>query len=127
MRSEIGSDSGAETRDAMLLSISNAIVRVHKQCFGEGPTQARAYYDGDVTTCVRHVYTRAEQTLLENGRHASVLRQREELPAAVRDLFVGAIEQITGRTVIVFFSGNQAEPDLSVEVFVLAPMDGSAG
>jgi uncharacterized protein YbcI len=132
MRSEVGSDidsrSQPEPRGAMLLAISNAIVRVHKQYFGKGPTRARAYYDGDVVTCVLHdVYTRAEQTLLENGRRASVLRQRDELQDAVRDLFIKEIEQITGRTVIGFFSGNQADPDLSVEVFVLASTDGTAG
>ena len=132
VRSEAGSDIGTEERSerhgAMLLAISNAIVRVYKQYFGKGPTRARAYYDGDVITCVLHdVFTRAEQTLLENGRRAAVLKQRDELQAAVRDLFISEVEQITGRKVTGFFSGNQADPSLSVEVFVLAHGDGSAG
>jgi uncharacterized protein YbcI len=108
----------------MLLAVSNAVVRLHKKYFGKGPTKARAYYDGDVLTCVlRDVYTRAEQTLLASGRSATVLNQRYELQQAVRDEFVGEIEAITGRTVIGFFSGNQPDPDLSVEVFVFAPVE----
>ena len=106
----------------MLLAISNAIVRLHKRYFGKGPTKARAYFAGDVITCVlSDVYTRAERTLIESGRETTVLRQRWELQQAVRDEFVAEIEAITGRKVIGFFSGNQPEPDLSVEVFVLAP------
>jgi uncharacterized protein YbcI len=120
-----GTAAGESTvRGGMLLAISNAVVRIHKEYFGKGPTRARAYYSGDVITCVlRDVYTRAEQTLLENGRAATVLNQRYELQEAVRDEFVGEIERITGRKVIGFFSGNQPEPDMSVEVFVLAEED----
>jgi uncharacterized protein YbcI len=130
MRAEVGSDvaSGDRTgtRGAMLLAIANAIVRVHKKYFGKGPTKARAYYDGDVVTCVlRDVYTRAERTLLDSGRSESVLSQRHELQLAVRDEFIGDIERITGRKVIAFFSGNHADPDIGVEVFVLEPQEGS--
>jgi uncharacterized protein YbcI len=120
--------SESTVRGGMLLAISNAVVRIHKEYFGKGPTRARAYYSGDVITCVlRDVYTRAEQTLLENGRAATVLNQRYELQEAVRDEFVGEIERITGRKVIGFFSGNQPEPDMSVEVFVLAEEDEAGG
>jgi uncharacterized protein YbcI len=130
MRAEVGSDvaSGDRTgtRGAMLLAIANAIVRVHKKYFGKGPTKARAYYDGDVVTCVlRDVYTRAERTLLDSGRSESVLSQRHELQLAVRDEFIGDVERITGRKVIAFFSGNHADPDIGVEVFVLEPQEGS--
>jgi uncharacterized protein YbcI len=134
MASEFGSDIGTDLasarsapRGAMLLAISNAIVRLHKKYYGKGPTKARAYYDGDVVTCVlSDIYTRAEQTLLANGRTASVLNQRHELQEVVRDEFIAEVERITERQVIGFFSGNQPDPDLSVEVFVLASSnDGS--
>jgi len=132
MSSEIGdefgtdiAESGPTSRGAMLLAISNAIVRLHKEYFGKGPTKARAYYDGDLVACVlSDVYTRAEQTLLAGGRATTVLNQRWELQEVIREKFVSAIERITGRSVIGFFSGNQPDPDISVEVFVLAPMDG---
>jgi uncharacterized protein YbcI len=129
IESEIGSDIAEQQRSAkrgaMLLAISNAMVRLHKSYFGKGPTKARAYYDGDVVTCVlSDVYTRAERTLLDSGRTTTVLRQRYELQEAIRDEFIASVEEITGRRVIGFFSGNQPDPDMSVEVFVLAPQGG---
>src|SRR3954451_8628714 len=70
---DLASDGRSSARGAMLLAVSNAIVRLHKKYFGKGPTKARAYYDGDVITVVlRDVYTRAELTLLGGGREATV-------------------------------------------------------
>lgn len=131
MASDIGNEIGTDiasadskSHGAILLAISNAVVRIHKQYFGKGPTKARAYYEGDLVACVlSDVYTRAELTLLAGGRTATVLNQRFELQEVVRDEFVSAIERITERKVIGFFSGNQPDPDMSVEVFVLAPVD----
>jgi hypothetical protein len=41
----------------------------------------------------------------------------------MRERFDGVIEQATGRRVIGFMSGNQQDPDMMCEVFVLAPTD----
>jgi uncharacterized protein YbcI len=110
---------------ATMLSIANAVVRVHKRYFGKGPTRARAYHHGEVITCVlRDCFTRAEQTLLERGHHEAVHEHRQRLQRGVREEFTEAIEEITGRQVVGFFSGSQTDPDMSVVVFVLAPTDG---
>jgi uncharacterized protein YbcI len=110
----------------MLVAVSNAVVHIHKQYFGKGPTKARSYYQDDVITCVlRDVYTRAERTLIESGKTDTALNHRHALQQVVRDEFTSAVERIVGREVIGFFSGNQEDPDMSVEVFVLAPMDGA--
>jgi uncharacterized protein YbcI len=107
----------------MLAEISNSMVRLYKEHFGKGPTRVRSYYQGDVITCVlRDGFTRADQTLIEAGRSQLVTRQRHELQLAVRDEFTKAIEQITGREVVGFFSGSQPDPVIEVEVFVLAPV-----
>ena len=117
----------SDGRGEMLLAISNAVVHLYKTYFGRGPTKARAYHQGDVITCVlRDGYTRAERTLIESGRVDAVLSQRQALQQAVRHEFTSAVEQITGRDVIGFFSGSQQDTDMSVEVFVLAPMNGAA-
>jgi uncharacterized protein YbcI len=108
----------------VLADISNAMVRLYKEHFGKGPTRVRSYYQGDVVTCVlRDGYTRADLTLIEAGRTELVTRQRHELQLAVREEFTSAIEQITGREVVGFFSGSQANPAIEVEVFVLAPVE----
>lgn len=37
---------------------------------------------------------------------------------------MAAIELITNRTVIAFLGDNHIEPDIAIESFVLAPLDG---
>jgi hypothetical protein len=41
----------------------------------------------------------------------------------MRERFEGVIEEATRRRVIGFMSGNQQDPDLMCEVFILAPDD----
>jgi len=46
-----------------------------------------------------------------------------EFQDVMRERFDGVIEQATGRRVIGFMSGNQQDPDMMCEVFILAPTD----
>jgi uncharacterized protein YbcI len=126
--SEIGmSRDGNRPRRELLLEIANAIVGVHKDCYGKGPTKAKAYYQGDVVTCVlRGGYTRAEHTLIGAGQTEAVDHGRRMLQLAARDKFISAIEEITGRKVIGFMSGSQQDPEMSAEVFVLESQDSSS-
>ena len=64
-----------------------------------------------------------EQTLLEGGRGSSVIRQRIEFQELMRERFEAVIADATGRRVIGFMSGNQQDPDIMCEVFILAPTD----
>ncbi len=74
--------------------------------------------------CVlRGGFSRVEQTLVDGGRGAAVIRQRMEFQELMRDRFEAVIEDATGRQVIGFMSGNQQDPDMMCEVFVLAPTD----
>jgi len=41
----------------------------------------------------------------------------------MRSRFVAVVEGATGRRVVGFMSGNQQDPDMICEVFVLAPTD----
>jgi uncharacterized protein YbcI len=72
---------------------------------------------------LRGGFTRVEQTLLAGGRGSSVIQQRMEFQEVMRERFQAVIEQATGRRVIGFMSGNQQDPDIMCEVFVLAPTD----
>ena len=64
-----------------------------------------------------------ERTLLEGGRGASVIQQRMEFQEVRRERFVAVIERAPGRRVIGFMSGNQQDPDIMCEVFILSPTD----
>jgi hypothetical protein len=66
---------------------------------------------------------RERHTLLEGGRGAAVIQQRMEFQDLMRERFAAVIERATGRRVIGFMSGNQQDPDIMCEVFILAPTD----
>jgi len=107
-----------------LTAISDGLVALLKEFYGRGPTQAKSYYQDDLVVCVlRGGYTQVEQTLRDGGRGSAVIEQRMEFQELMRERFEKVIEKATGRKVIGFMSGNQQEPDLMCEVFVLAPSD----
>jgi uncharacterized protein YbcI len=115
-------------RGPMLANLSNTIVGLYKQFYGKGPTKARSYYLDDMVVCVlRGGLTRAEQTLASAGRVDAVIRQRHEFQQAVREEFVGAVEEIIGRPVVAFMSNVTTDPDLNVEIFMLARQDDGDG
>jgi hypothetical protein len=52
-----------------------------------------------------------------------VIQQRMEFQEVMRQRFAKVIEDATGKRVIGFMSGNQQDPDLMCEVFIVAPTD----
>ncbi len=105
-------------------AISDGLVALLKDFYGVGPTQAKTHFSDDLVVCVlRGGFTRVEQTLLAGGRGSAVIQQRMEFQEVMRDRFVGVVEESTGRRVVGFMSGNQQDPDMICEVFVLAPTD----
>lgn len=108
----------------ILTAISDGMVALLKEFYGRGPTQTKSYYEDDLVVCVmRGGFTRVEQTLLDNGRGEAVIQQRMEFQEVMGDRFRAVIERATGRRVIGFMSGNQQDPDLMCEVFILDPTD----
>jgi uncharacterized protein YbcI len=116
--------STPRTDGDVLTAISDGIVALLKEYYGRGPTRTKTYFQDDLVVCLlRGGFTRVEQTLLEGGRGGSVIRQRMEFQELMRERFQPVIEQATGRQVIGFMSGNQQDPDIMCEVFILAPTD----
>jgi uncharacterized protein YbcI len=108
----------------VLTTISDGLVALLKEFYGRGPTRAKSYFDDDLVVCVlRGGFSRVEQTLLDGGRGAAVINQRMEFQEVMRKRFEAVIEDATGQRVIGFMSGNQQEPDMMCEVFILAPTD----
>ena len=105
-------------------AISDGLVALLKEFYGRGPTRAKSYYEDDLVVCLlRGGFTRVEQTLLAGGRGTSVIQQRMDFQDVMRERFQLVIEEATGRQVIGFMSGNQQDPDIMCEVFILAPTD----
>jgi uncharacterized protein YbcI len=107
-----------------LTAISDGLVALLKEFYGRGPTQAKSYYQDDLVVCLlRGGYTQVEQTLRDGGRGTAVIEQRMQFQELMRERFEAVIEKATGRRVIGFMSGNQQDPDMMCEVFVLDPSD----
>ena len=108
----------------VLTAISDGMVALLKEFYGRGPTRTKTYFEDDLVVCLlRGGFTRVEQTLLEGGRGASVIQQRMDFQDLMRERFERVIEHATGRRVIGFMSGNQQNPDIMCEVFILSPTD----
>ncbi len=108
----------------VLTAISDGMVGLLKEFYGRGPTRTKTYYEDDLVVCLlRGGFTRVEHTLLEGGRGSAVIQQRMEFQELMRHRFEAVIEDATGRRVIGFMSGNQQEPDIMCEVFILAGTD----
>lgn len=108
----------------ILTAISDGMVALLKEFYGRGPTRTKTYYEDDLVVCVlRGGFTRVEQTLLDGGRGPAVIQQRMEFQNLMRGRFSAVIENATGQQVVGYMSGNQQEPDIMCEVFVLAHSD----
>src|SRR4051794_12313480 len=92
---------------SLLVELSNAVVGIHKQFYGKGPTKARSHLSHDLLTVVLEGgYTRSEQTLHAHGYDDQVLQTRLALQASVEDELRTSVERILGRRVKSFMSAN---------------------
>jgi uncharacterized protein YbcI len=108
----------------VLTAISEGMVALLKEFYGRGPSRVKSYYEDDLVVCLlRGGFSRVEQTLFEGGRGQAVIEQRMEFQDLMRVRFEDVIRETTGRRVIGFMSGNQQDPDIMCEVFILAPTD----
>ena len=112
----------AEQIGSTPLEISNAVVRIHKEAVGRGPTKARTQVGVDLVTVVLEGgFTRAEQTLRDSGADREVQELRSAMQSSIAAEIVHAVESITGRRVRSFMSASDPDEELQVEVFVLFP------
>jgi uncharacterized protein YbcI len=119
-----GHETARAERGEVLTAVSDGIVALFKDFYGKGPTRAKTYYEDDLVVCLlRGGFTRVEETLRDAGRGHEVILQRMAFQDVMRDRFESVIEQATGRRVVGFMSGNQQDPDMLCEIFVLAPSD----
>src|SRR5476649_1405911 len=91
----------------VLTAISDGMVALLKEFYGNGPSRTKSYYADDLVVCVlRGGFSRVEETLLEGGRGSAVIQQRMEFQEVMRHRFEEVIEHATGRGVIGFMSGK---------------------
>ena len=108
---------------AMTAAISNSMVRLLHRYTGRGPTRARTTIGEDVIVCVMGAtLTKGEQSLVQDGKAEVVLHSRRAFQDTIQGEAISAVQELSGRRVVAFMSNNHIDPDLAVEIFVLAPV-----
>ncbi len=108
-------------RDAMS-RIANEVVGLHKRHRGRGPTQVRVHRQDDLVIVVlRDDFSPLERALVRDGREQAVRDQRDAYEAMVAPELKAIVEAHTGCDVNAFVHAGHHEPDVYVELFMLAP------
>lgn len=89
---------------------------------GRGPTHAQTTItDNLVVVVLRDTLLKAEHSLVEDGEAHAVMSMRRRYQETMREELVALVAEQIGRPVEAFLSDNAIDPDIAVEVFVLAP------
>ena len=112
-----------------LAAVSDAMVRLHKEQFGRGPTRARTHFAGpDAMLCVLDdALLPAELKMIETGDGQRVRESRVAFQAATAADFIAAVEAIVHRKIRGFGSAVDTEANIVFETFIFEPgeLDGT--
>lgn len=123
------SDIPTEQRSGRLAlaAVSKAMVLLHKEQFGRGPTSARTDFAGpDTVVCtLEDALLAAERAMVEMGEQQRVRETRTILQVATADKFIRAVEENLYRKVRAFASAVDPDAAVVFEVFALEPIETS--
>jgi uncharacterized protein YbcI len=107
-----------------LQAVSNAMVRLHKEQFGRGPTRARTNFAGsDTLVCtLEDALLPAERMMVELGDEQRVREARGAMQAATAEKFVRVVEEVVQRKVTAFSSAVDPAKDVVWEIFNFEPL-----
>src|SRR3954465_11508503 len=97
-------DEPQAQRTSVLSAVSAAMVALHKEQFGRGPTTARSNFAGpDTLVCImQDAFLPAEGSMVEMGEAHRVRETRMWFQVATSKRFIEAVEQIVNPKVFSF-------------------------
>lgn len=105
----------------VLASISKEMVRLKATYYGKGPVEAKTYQCDDfIFSVLKGAMTPPERVLVERGSKKLVQEFRLAFQDKMTDEFVGAVERLTGRSVLTYDSQILFDPDVVIEIFLLS-------
>jgi uncharacterized protein YbcI len=127
-----GTDEGARVHgDAaaggkLNAAITRAVVGIHREFVGRGPTKAQSFFRGNVVVVVlNEVMTAGERMLVAGRRRAVATSMRRELHETMRPDLARAVEELTGAAVEALVVDSDVDADTTVALFVLdRPVNG---
>jgi uncharacterized protein YbcI len=119
----------SEQSISLLAAVSNAMVALHKEQFGRGPTNARSHFAGpDGLVCVLDdALLPAERKMADMGDEQRVRESRAAFQAATTKEFVRVVEEIAHRKVRAFASATDVLQNVVFENFAFEPEVGQDG
>ena len=107
----------------LLQDVSNAMVALHKEQFGRGPTRVQSHFAGpDALLCVMDdALLPAERKMVDMGEQQRVRETRMFFQVATAAEFIEKVETITGRTVRAFASASDPDRSVVMENFIFEP------
>jgi uncharacterized protein YbcI len=100
--------------------IARAVVRIHRDSVGRGPTKAQAFFRGNVVVVVlEHVLAKEERTLVSSGHEDAVTALRHELLETMQPDLMAAVETLTDRRVVAMMGDTNLNADMAGQIFVL--------
>src|SRR4051812_7970824 len=115
----------AESDATTVATVSNAMVALHKEQFGRGPTRTRTYFAGPdaMITVLEDALLPAEKAMVAMGEAMRVQATRLLLQEATRDRFIQTVEQIVHRKVRSFQSACDAHAEVVTEIMIFEPLE----
>jgi uncharacterized protein YbcI len=114
--------SASPSRGVRLAEVTTGLVRLHREYYGRGPTKAKTYGVDDTILCILHGgFTTVERTLMADGKMREVEDTRRSFQRTMGERFIGVVESALDRRVIGYMSQVNADPEVAVELFMLAP------
>ena len=96
--------------------IARAVVRIHRDGVGRGPTKAHAFFHGSIVVVVlEDILVKAERTLLASGHDDSVIRLRQELLRTMQPDLITAVERLTDRHVTALIGGTSPKSGIGAQ------------
>jgi uncharacterized protein YbcI len=109
------------TKGQIEAEISDAMVRLHREQTGRGPTQARTYiFEDMVVVRLQEVLTPAERQLTGNPHGQSLIKQfHQQMYEIARKALEQIVEQATGCHVLSIHNDVSTKTGEQVAIYVL--------
>ena len=106
-----------------LARICGEVAAVFRRAWGRGPAKATAHWAGPnmLVVLLANGHTDAERSMRAAGHIQELLGGRRLLQGIIEQDLRAGVERILGRTVETMLSATRLDPDLSAEIFLLAP------
>jgi uncharacterized protein YbcI len=106
-----------------LTQVCGAVAAVFRRAWGRGPAKTTAYWAGPnmLVVLLANGHTEAEKSMRAAGHIQELLGGRRVLQGIIEDELKASVERVLGREVETTLSATRLDPDLSAEIFLLAP------